>query len=135
MSTTAPDAAATAAPPPPSLYERIGGRAGLERIVPDVIALHLENPVVGERFRAATTPVDELTRLAIEFFATGLSGEPTYTGRSMEDAHAGMAITEAEYVAVLDDILIALERHGIGPTEQAELLHIAYGMKSMILGR
>ena len=135
MSTTAPASAATHAATPPSLYERIGGRAALERIVPDVIALHLENPVVGARFRAATTPVEDLTRHAIEFFATGLSGEPTYQGKSMEDAHAGMAITEAEYVAVLDDILVALERHGIGATEQAELLHIAYGMKSMILGR
>jgi uncharacterized protein (TIGR03086 family) len=116
-----------------SLYERIGGRPALERIVPDVIALHLANPVVGHRFRAASTPVPELTRLAIEFFATGLSGEPTYDGRSMVETHAGMAITDAEFVAVLDDILLALDRHGIGPTERAELLAIAYGMKGDIV--
>jgi len=118
-----------------TLFQRIGGRAGLERIVPDVVQLHLENPVCGERFRAAKKSPDELTRLAIEFFATGLSGLATYDGLSMAEAHTGMGVTDADYVAVLDDILAALQRHGIGQQEQAELLYIAYGMKSEIIGR
>ena len=118
-----------------SLFDRIGGRAGLEKIVPDIVQLHMENPVCGERFRSAKKPPAELARLAIEFFASGLSGNPTYDGLSMPDAHAGMGITEAEYIAVLDDILAGLQRHGIGPQEQAELLYIAYGMKSEILAK
>lgn len=120
---------------PATLFERIGGRAGLEKIVPDVVQLHMENPVCGERFRAAKKPLAELTRLAIEFFATGLSGLATYDGLSMPDAHAGMGITDAEYVAVLDDILAALQRHNVGQQEQAELLYIAYTMKSEILAK
>jgi len=118
-----------------SLFQRIGGRAGLEKIVPDVVQLHLENPVCGERFRAAKKSPDELSRLAIEFFATGLSGLATYEGLSMPEAHAGMDITEAEYMAVLDDILAALQRHNIGQQEQAELLYIAYGMKTEIIAK
>ncbi len=120
---------------PATLFDRIGGRAGLEKIVPDVVRLHLENPVCGERFRAAKKSPDELARLAIEFFATGLSGLTTYDGLSMPEAHAGMGITDAEYVAVLDDILAALQLHGVGEAEQAELLYIAYGMKSEIIGK
>jgi len=118
-----------------SLFERIGGRAGLEKIVPDIVQLHLENPICGERFRAAKKSPADLTRLAIEFFATGLSGLATYDGLSMPDAHAGMGITDAEYVAVLDDILAALQSHNIGQQEQAELLYIAYGMKSEIIAK
>ena len=120
---------------PASLFDRIGGRAGLEKIVPDIVQLHLENPVCGERFRAAKKSPAELTRLAVEFFATGLSGLATYDGLSMPDAHAGMGITDAEYVAVLDDILAALQSHNIGHQEQAELLFIAYGMKSEIIAK
>ncbi|MEO6123270.1 MAG: group 1 truncated hemoglobin [Ilumatobacteraceae bacterium] len=120
---------------PASLFDRIGGRAGLEKIVPDVVQLHLENPICGERFRAAKKSPDELSRLAIEFFATGLSGEATYDGLSMPEAHAGMGVTEAEYIAVLDDILAALQRHDIGQQEQAELLYIAYGLKSEIIAK
>lgn len=120
---------------PASLFDRIGGRAGLEKIVPDVVQLHLENPICGERFRAAKKSPDELSRLAIEFFATGLSGQATYDGLSMPEAHAGMGVTDAEYIAVLDDILAALQRHDIGQQEQAELLYIAYGMKSEIIAK
>jgi len=119
----------------PSLFDRIGGRAGLERIVPDIIELHLANPIVGERFRNARKSPDELIRLAVEFLVTGLSGEATYPGLSMPEAHTGMHITEAEYMAVLDDILGALDRNGVGDREKAELLFIAYGLKSEILGR
>ena len=118
-----------------SLFDRIGGRAGLEKIVPDIVQLHMENPVCGERFRSAKKPPAELARLAIEFFATGLSGNPTYDGLSMPVAHAGMGIDEAEYIAVLDDILAALQRHNVGQQEQAELLFIAYGMKSEIIAK
>jgi len=120
---------------PAPLFDRIGGRAGLERIVPDVVQLHLENPVCGARFRAAKKSPAELTSLAIEFFATGLSGVATYEGLSMPEAHAGMDVTEAEFLAVLDDVLAALQRHGIAEREQAELLYIAYGMKSEIIRR
>jgi hemoglobin len=133
--TTTDQPAPTTATEVPSLYERIGGRAGLERIVPDVVRNHLENPVIAPRFLNASKPPEELTRLAIEFFATGLSGTPSYEGLSMPAAHTGMNIGAAEYMAVLDDILAALDQHGVGPAEQAELLYIAYGMKGDIVGR
>lgn len=123
----------TSAPAP--LFERIGGRAGLERIVPDILAFHLANPVVGERFRNARKSIDELTVLAVDFLEAGLSGADVYRGLSMPDAHTGMQITAEEYVAVLDDILAALEKNGVGPQEQAELLYIAYGLKGQILTR
>ncbi|MGE3510857.1 MAG: group 1 truncated hemoglobin [Vicinamibacterales bacterium] len=123
----------TTAPAP--LYERIGGRAALERIVPTVVQLHFVNPAIAPRFQHAKKSVDQLTRLAIEFFHTGLSGEATYTGMSMPEAHRGMNISAGEFMAVLDDILAALQQHGVGRAEQAELLYIAYGMKGEIVGR
>jgi hemoglobin len=133
--TTTEQPAPTTAGGQATLYERIGGREGLERIVPDVVRLHLENPVVSPRFKGAKKSPEELTSLAIEFFATGLSGTPSYEGLSLPEAHAGMNIGPAEYMAVLDDILQALDEHGVGPAEQAELLYIAYGMKADIIGR
>ena len=118
-----------------TLYERLGGRDGIARIVPDLIDLHLANPVVGARFRNARKAVTEQIRLATEFLCSGLSGVNTYDGLPMAQAHAGMAISEAEYMAVLDDILTALDKHGIADLEKAEVLYIAYRMKSEIIGR
>ena len=44
-----------------------------------------------------------------------------------------MNINEREYVAVLDDILDALNANGIGQREQEEFLMIAYSLRSEIL--
>ncbi len=40
-----------------------------------------------------------------------------------------MNIGEQEYVAVLDNILTALEKNGVGQREQEELLMIAYSLR------
>ena len=95
-----------------SLYTRLGGAEGIRRIIDDVIAAHLNSPVVGERFRKA----EDLGRLkskAWEFFCAGAGGPETYTGKDMISAHKGMNITEAEYDAVTDDILSALAKNRI----------------------
>ena len=102
--------------------------------MPDLIDLHLANPVVGNRFRNARKDRAEQIRLATEFLCTALSGINTYDGLPMAQAHAGMNISEADYMAVLDDILTALDRHGVTDTDKAELLYLAYQMKSETIG-
>jgi hypothetical protein len=42
----------------------------------------------------------------------------------MREAHRGMNISEAEFVAAVDDILAALQRHGIDQSTQKDILAI-----------
>ena len=51
----------------------------------------------------------------------------------MVSAHKGMNINEQEYMAVLDDIMAALQEHGVGQREQEELLMISYSLRKEIL--
>ena len=115
------------------LFERLGGRDGIAKVVADVMTNHLANPVISTRFTHATQTVQQMTDHAVEFFCTGLSGVPTYTGRALPDAHAGMNISEQEFLAAIDDILAALRTHGVGDLEQAEVLAILYGMKEAVI--
>lgn len=112
-----------------TLFDRLGGRDGISAVVADVMANHVANPAIGTRFVHASQPIETLTAHAVEFFCTGLSGVPTYRGRELAVAHAGLNITEQEFVAALDDILAALDKHGVGEREQGEVLRILYGMK------
>jgi hemoglobin len=119
-----------------SLFERLGGSAGISALVNEIVALHMDNPAIRARFRPyAETP----ERLAVikqhlcEFLEMGGGGPAQYSGRSMPDAHRGMNINEAEYMAALDDILEALRRHRIGEQTQKDVLAIAYSLKSEIL--
>ena len=111
------------------LFERLGGRDGIRAVVEKSLANHYANPRIKTRFEHAQQTSDELVEHAVEFFCTGLSGVETYRGRSLPDAHAGMNISEAEFVAALDDIVEGMQANGVGPTEQSEVLAILYGMK------
>jgi hemoglobin len=115
------------------LFERLGGRRAVEAVVEKTIANHFDNPVVSTRFEHATLTVEAMVDHAVEFFCTGLTGVPTYTGRPLAQAHAGMNITEQEFMAVLDDIIEAMVSVGIGDGERAEVLAILYGMKGDVV--
>jgi hemoglobin len=116
------------------LFDRIGGRDGIYALIEQVVANHFANPAVCTRYEHGTMSRDELVRGAAEFFCTGLSGVPTYEGKPLAAVHAGMNISDHEFVAVIDDILAAMTARGIGELEQAEALKILWGMKGEVVG-
>lgn len=116
------------------LFDRLGGREGLHALLEQVVANHFENPVVRTRYEHSHLSRDEIVEGGFEFFCTGLSGVPTYEGKPLAEAHAGMNVSEREFVAVLDDIVAAMQTQGIGELEQAEALRILWGMKSEVVG-
>ena len=118
--------------PARSLYERLGGGAGIAAIVDDVLAAHLANPVVAPRYRAVKD-LEHTKRMAREFFCAGAGGPETYTGKDMRAAHRGMNVSEQELLAVMDDIMTVLGRHKIDDTTQKDVLAILYGFKNDIL--
>ena len=69
------------------------------------------------------------------FFITGTGGPNVYRGKDMLAAHKGMNIDEAEFLAVLDDAMAALEKNHIGQREKEEVLFVLYSMKPDIVAR
>ena len=119
-----------------SLFERLGGSSGIKALVQDIVALHMENPVIRARFRPYLETPDKLEAIkkhTCAFLEAGSGGTAQYGGRSMKDAHRGMNINEAEYMAATDDILAALRQHGIDDQTQKDVLAIAYSLKGEIL--
>lgn len=116
-----------------SLYTRLGGAEGIRRIIDDVIAAHLCNPVVSERFRKAED-LERLRSKAWEFFCAGAGGPETYTGKDMISAHKGMNITEAEYDAVTDDILSALKKNRIDDATARDVTAILDSLRGQVIG-
>jgi hemoglobin len=119
-----------------SLYERLGATDGIRKLADDIVAAHMENPVIRARFRPYLGTPDRLATLKkhlVAFLETGSGGPQTYAGRSMPDAHRGMNINEAEYMAAIDDILSVLRGRGIDEPTQKDVLAIAYSLKDQIL--
>jgi len=119
-----------------SLYERLGGTAGINVLVDDIVARHMENPVIRSRFQPYLETPDKLKitkQHLCAFLEAGSGGKAEYKGRDMKLAHRGMNINEAEYMAALDDILAALRKRGIDEQTQKDVLSIAYSLKGDIL--
>ena len=119
-----------------SLFERLGGSAGINKLVEDIVGLHMENPVIRARFRPYLETPEKLAatkKHLCSFLEAGSGGTAQYTGRSMQDTHRGMNINEAEYMAATDDILSTLRKHGIDEQTQKDVLAIAYSLKGDIL--
>ena len=119
-----------------SLFERLGGSPGIQTLVEEIVALHMENPMIKARFLPYLETPEKLQvtkQHLCAFLEAGSGGPGQYTGRSMQMAHRGMNINEAEYMAALDDILTALRRHNIDEQTQKDVLAIAYSLKGEIL--
>jgi hemoglobin len=119
-----------------SLFDRLGGSAGISTLVDDIVLLHTENPAIRARFLPyLETPerLAQIKRNTCAFFEAGSGGKAQYTGRSMAEAHRGMNINATEYMAVLDDILTALRKHALDEQTQKDVLAIAYSLKDQIL--
>ena len=119
-----------------SLFQRLGGSAGIKAIVDDIVARHMENPVIQARFRPyLDTPdkIDAVKKHTCAFPEAGSGGTAQYTGRTMKAAHRGMNISEAEFIAAVDDILAALKKHGVDEQSRNDVLSISYSLKADIL--
>jgi len=119
-----------------SLYARLGGSEGINALVERIVARHMDNPVIRARFQPYREMPDKLEitkRHLCAFIEAGTGGSAQYTGRTMQAAHRGMNINEAEYMAAIDDILGALRERGADEQTQKDVLAIAYSLKDDIL--
>ncbi len=115
-----------------SLFERLGGSSGISAIVDDIVAAHMKNPVIRARFLPYVETPDRMAiikRHTCEFLEMGSGGPSKYSGKSMRDAHRGMNVSEAEYMAAVDDILDVLKARRIDEQTQKDVLAIAYSLK------
>ncbi len=119
-----------------TLYERLGGLAGIDKLVDRIVELHLQNDVAGPRYRALDEATIDHARAKVkEFLAAGSGGPVAYTGRSMIETHTGMNVSAAEYVAVVDDIMQAMREMDYPPPVRNEVLGVAYSLKEEIIHR
>ena len=121
-----------------TLFEQLGGKEGITSIVDDTVAAHMENPAVSARFLPFK---DQPERLAIikkhtvDFFSMGSGGPVNYVGKDMVTAHTGMNISPNEYMHVMDDIFLALDKNKISEDSKKDVLAILWSLKGMIISK
>lgn len=119
-----------------TLFERLGGTEGIARIVDDVVDTHMENPAIKVRFLPYKEQPERLAVIkkhTVQFFSAGSGGPVEYHGKDMPEAHTGMNISRAEYMHVVDDIMVVLDKHNIDEETKKDVLAILWSLKEMIV--
>lgn len=99
----------------PSLYERVGGEAGISCLVDAFYDRVLVDPALAPFF--AHTPVEKLRAMQKEFFSEALGGPLFYSGRSLRDVHAGRGISKEHLRLFLGHLMETIVALPLGPGE------------------
>ncbi len=116
-----------------SLYDRLGGKPALTAVVDDFIGNVAGDGRINQRFQGADIP--RLKGMLVDQICQAAGGPCTYRGRSMAEAHRGMSISDAEFGALVEDLVKSLDKFRVPAQEKSELLSALGGMKGQIVGR
>ena len=117
----------------PSLYDRLGGKPAITAVVDDFVGNVAADNRINKRF--AGTDIPQLKTRLVDQVCEATGGPCKYTGRTMRDAHTGMKITDAEFGALVEDLVKSLDKFKVPAKEKNELLGALGGMKGDIVNR
>ena len=103
-----------------ALYQDLGERSGIADIVEDLMYRIVEDERIAFQFKGIDV-VQFHTNLTDQLCE--LSGGPcTYSGRAMTEVHEGMDVTETQFNALAEHLILAMEANGVSTSAQNRLL-------------
>lgn len=116
-----------------TLYQRLGGAPGVEAVV-DASLKHIHGDLRINIF-FENTDLADLRRLLIEQICAATGGPCTYSGRSMEEAHSGMNLTDKDFDIFVEDLIAAMTEVKVSPELQQEVLGLFGPMRPQVVGQ
>ena len=114
-----------------SLYDRLGGKPAITAVVDEFVGNVANDVRINSRF--ATTDIPRLKAYLVDQVCGATGGPCTYTGRDMKTTHTGMRISNADFSALVEDLVAALNTFKVPQKEQSELLGLLGPMQSDIV--
>ena len=112
-----------APPPPKSLYEKLGKKEGIAKVVDTLMKNVAADAKINKRFaKLKGKALDDFKQKVVELVCQSTGGDCTYSGKNMKDAHKGMKIKEDEWNAFLADLKAALDENNVASDDQADLM-------------
>ncbi len=103
-----------------TLYEQLGGEAGVDGIVSSLIEQIGQDKQIFHYFADAS--ISRFRTQLTQHLCAISDGSCQYTGDSMTDIHTGMNINEKDFNHLVDLLIIAMNLQGISHRIQNQLL-------------
>jgi hemoglobin len=116
-----------------ALYQELGRSEGITKVVD----LFFQRINADARINTLFRSVDhnDLRRLVIEQICAASGGPCTYTGRSMEEAHSGLNLTNKDFDNFVGDLVTAMDEAKVPKATQKKLLAIFGPMRPQVVGQ
>lgn len=109
-----------------ALWDRLGGEAGVSKIVDDFVNLAAPDTKIdffrGGRYKVAPDRVVKMKREMIEQISQASGGPLKYTGPDMKKVHKGMGITDAQFNAAAAHLKKAMEKNKVAAEDVKHVL-------------
>ncbi|HEY3043675.1 MAG TPA: group 1 truncated hemoglobin [Vicinamibacterales bacterium] len=119
-----------------SLYERLGGKKAITAVVDEFVGRVAADNRINRYFTATASNPARLKTFKgnlVDQICQASGGPCKYTGKDMKTAHMGMGIGSADFNALVEDLVGALDKFKVGQHEKDQLLGALGPMKSDIV--
>ena len=113
------------------LYQDLGGKDGIARIVNDFVPMIVNDPRIKQFFENADT--ERLALMLTEQFCQISGGPCKYSGRDMHAVHESMGVNTANFNALAEDLQQAMENNHVSSRVANQLVARLAPMKSAIV--
>lgn len=114
-----------------SLYDRLGKKEAITAVVDEFVARVAADTRINAFF--AHTDIAKFKMNLVNQICEASGGPCKYTGRTMKETHKGMGVSTADFSALVEDLVGALDKFKVGEKEKNELLGVLGPMKSDIV--
>jgi len=119
-----------------SLYDRLGGKDAITGVVDEFVGHVAADARINSFFARTASDPDRLKTFKMNLvnqICQASGGPCKYTGKDMKRAHMGMGVSGADFDALVEDLVWALDKLQVGKTEKTELLGALGPMKTDIV--
>ena len=114
-----------------SLYDRRGGKPAITAVVDDFVVRIAVDRRINRFF--ANTDVPSFKAKLVDQICEASGGPCKYTGKDMKTAHAGMGVGNADFDALVEDLVATLDKFKVPEKEKGELLSVLGPMRKDIV--
>ena len=117
------DAAPEPPPPPKSLFEKVGKKEGLTKIVDSFVKNLAADPRVNKSFGKLKAPqVEKYKAAMVEQLCEFAGGDCKNDEKALKELHKPLKFTEKQFEGFVDDLKNALAENTVAEEDIAELL-------------
>lgn len=115
------------------LYRQLGGAPGITRIVEGMLLRVAADRRIVEHFQRVD--IQRVRDKLIEKLCAEAGGPCVYTGDSMEESHKGLALTPADFNALVENLQAAMTAEAVPIPAQNRLLARLAPMRGQVIDR